>query len=69
MDEAAVVFLDIHMPYFRGYDFLDLIQPFDSRFKVHIAIICPSLSLADINKLSQYPRYRSTWKSHFLSLM
>lgn len=53
--EPVLIFLDIHMPVFGGFDFMDMLQTTELDFPVKVVMVTSSVSLLDRNKAEKYP--------------
>lgn len=51
----VLVFLDIHMPVFSGFDFMDMLQTTSLDFPVKVAVITSSVSQNDKKRTEKYP--------------
>ncbi len=55
-DESAtkIILLDINMPEFDGWDFLDMLPKLNLKFPVHVVIITSSINKSDRLKADSY---------------
>ncbi|SNS69964.1 Response regulator receiver domain-containing protein [Belliella buryatensis] len=52
--EPQIILLDINMPEFDGWDFLETIPTMDLKFPIYVVIITSSINKSDRLKASQY---------------
>lgn len=54
INEPVLIFLDIYMPDFSGYDFLELLKTLKIDSQVHIIIVTSSVNNEDKKRMSEY---------------
>lgn len=53
-NEPVLIFLDIYMPDFSGYDFLELLKTLKIDSPAHIVIVTSSVNNSDKKRMSEY---------------